>query len=380
MFNEKWQKKLDLQKENGLYRNPVFIEKRTGKTTTINDREVVNFSSNDYLGIATLTDLKLSASKNFLKYGTSSSSSRLVSANYSAINEAERRFADFFGYEEALFFPSGFQCNQGLVSSILEPEDIAIFDKHLHASSVKGLVLSKGEFTGYKHNSMSHLEKKCIQHKEKFKAVLTESLFSMDGDLLDVNEFKKLKDKYSFLSVIDEAHSFGALGEGGRGIARDAADIAVGTFGKALGFFGAFVLMPSILKEYLLNFSSQQIYTTTLPEAHAATAMEILDIVEKAEDRRSHLKEMSEYMKNELKNLNLKVLGEAHIISPEIGPEKLSAKISKKLLSHGYFVLPARYPTVPMGKSILRISMTALHEKSDIDGFVDALKKVMSEN
>ncbi len=379
MFNEKWLRKIELQKQSGLYRNPVRIDKREGKFICVDNNTVINFSSNDYLGLSTSSDLKLAASKNFMKYGTSSSSSRLVSANYSVINEAEKKFAAYFGYDDAIFFPSGFQGNQGIVSAILEQDDIAIFDKHLHASSIKGLVLSKCDFVGYKHNSMDHLERKCVHYENKFKVVLTESLFSMDGDFLNVEEFKKLKEKYNFFSVVDEAHSFGVSGPEGRGIAGEVADLAVGTFGKALGFFGAFALLPKKMKEYLFNFSSPLIYTTTLPEAHAATAIEILDIVRKSDDKRSHLHAMCKYMREELQGLKFTVHGDAHILSPEIGDEKLSSEMSKRLLEKGIFVLPARYPTVPLGKSILRISLTALHDKSDIDKFVQAMSEVMKE-
>jgi 8-amino-7-oxononanoate synthase len=365
-----------LQQQTGLYRNPPEITGKEGKYLYVGEKKVLNFASNDYLGLSTSYELREKVARNFQKYGASSSSSRLVSGNYSIINRAEKEYASFFGFDDALFFPSGYQANLGVLSTFLEKGDVVIFDKHIHASSVKGMMLSGAEFHGYKHNSLSHLSRKLKANEQKRVAVLTESLFSMDGDFLDVQECKKLKERYGFLSIVDEAHAFGALGENGRGIARDVADIAVGTFGKALGLFGAFVLLPKGLKKYLFNFSSPLIYTTTLPEAHAASALDVLEIISRSDNRREHLGEVSRTMREGLRRLGFKVTGDAHIIAPEIGREMKAVEVSQRLLAKGIFVLPARYPTVPIGKAILRISMTALHSFEDVAHFVDSMEAV----
>jgi 8-amino-7-oxononanoate synthase len=379
MFTERFKNRLMLQQQAGLYRNPPEITGKEGKYLYVGDRKVLNFASNDYLGLSTSYELREKVAQNFQKYSTSSSSSRLVSGNYSIINRAEKEYASFFGFDDALFFPSGYQANLGVLSTFLEKGDVIIFDKHIHASSVKGMMLSGAEFHGYKHNSLSHLSRKLKANEQKRVAVLTESLFSMDGDFLDVQGCKKLKERYGFLSIVDEAHAFGALGENGRGIARDVADIAVGTFGKALGLFGAFVLLPKGMKEYLFNFSSPLIYTTTLPEAHAASAIDLLEIISRSDDRREHLGKISQSMKEGLKRLGFKVTGDAHIIAPEIGGEMEAVEVSQLLLAKGIFVLPARYPTVPIGKAILRISMTALHSFEDVAHFVDSMAAVYGD-
>ncbi|MDO9528185.1 MAG: pyridoxal phosphate-dependent aminotransferase family protein [Syntrophales bacterium] len=373
MFTKRYKNRLILQQQAGLYRNPPEITGREGKHLIVDGRKVLNFASNDYLGLSTSEDLRKKVSKNFQKYSTSSSSSRLVSGNYSIINRAEEEYASFFGYEDALFFPSGYQANVGILSTLFEKGDSVIFDKHIHASSVKGMTLSGAKFYGYNHNSMSHLKKRLDSNKEDQVAVLTESLFSMDGDLLDTRGFGQLKKSYRFLSVVDEAHAYGAIGEGGRGIAHDVADVAVGTFGKALGLFGAFALLPGGIKEYLFNFSSPLIYTTTLPEAHAASAIDLLEIVSRSEERRNNLREVSCILKEGLKREGFRLTGDAHIIALEIGEEAKAAKVSQSLLERGIFVLPARYPTVPIGRAILRISITALHTEEDIKAFIDAL-------
>ena len=376
MFAERIKNRLLNQHNAGLYRKPVEINKRQEKYLFIGNRKVLNFASNDYLGLSVSEKLRQKVSRNFLKYSTSSSSSRLVSGNYSVINQAEKEYARFFGYEDALFFPSGYQANLGILSALFEKGDLLIFDKHMHASSVKGMLLCGADFHGYNHNSMSHLCKWLEKFTKKKTAVLTESLFSMDGDFLDLQGFKALKERFNFFSIVDEAHAFGAIGENGKGIARDVADIGVGTFGKALGLFGAFVLLPADFKEYLFNFSSPLIYTTSLPEAHAASATDLLEIISQHEKQRKHLSKISGLAKEKLVYEGFCIKGDAHILAVEIGDESRALEISERLLKEDIFVLPARYPTVPLHKAILRIGMTALHAEKDVKKLVSSLKEV----
>ena len=307
---------------------------------------------------------------------TSGAASRLVSGNYGVISRAEEEYARYFGYESALFFPSGYQANIGVLSALFEKGDFLLFDKHVHASSIKGMILSGANFQGYNHNSMAHLRRRLEADKGRQAAVITESLFSMDGDFLDIRAFGDLKKDYGFLSIVDEAHAFGTVGEGGRGIARQVADVAVGTFGKALGLFGAFVLLPAAWKEYLFNFSSPLIYSTTLPEAHAASALDILETIAASEDQRRQLREVSRAMKEALTAEGFRVKGDAHIISWEIGAEDRAAELSRELLARGIFVFPARYPTVPLGRSLLRLGMTALHTEEDVHFLIASLKDI----
>ena len=375
MFAKRFKKRLTLQQQSGLYREPPEVERRQGKYVFINQCKALNFASNDYLGLGVSEELRQKVADNFMKYGASSSSSRLVSGNYSIINQAEKAYADHFGYADALFFPSGYQANVGILSGFFEKKDTVFFDKHIHASSVKGITLSGAGFYGYNHNSMSHLEKRLKKKTTDQVAVLTESLFSMDGDFLDIAGFETQKKRHGFLSIVDEAHAFGALGKNGCGIARDVADIAVGTFGKALGLFGAFVLLPKTFKEYLFNFSSPLIYSTTLPEAHAASVIDLLDEISRSDDKRDRLQEVSSLMKQGLMYEGFKVTGDAHILALEIGKEDRAVELSRSLLEKGLFVLPARYPTVPIGRAILRIGMTALHTREDVRYFINTLKE-----
>ncbi|MFB3926420.1 MAG: aminotransferase class I/II-fold pyridoxal phosphate-dependent enzyme [Syntrophales bacterium] len=380
MFAERIKNRLTYQRKAGLLRNPAPVTRREGKYIFSGGRRIVNFASNDYLGLGCCAELGRCAARNFRRYGTSSSSSRLAGGNYSVISRAEKEYAAFFGYSDALFFPSGYQANMGLISTLLERDDRVYFDKHIHASSVKGMIMSGSGLSGYNHNNLSHLERRLRsagQHGRS--AVLTESLFSMDGDILDAAELKRLKDLYGFLAIVDEAHAFGVLGEGGRGIAGGVADIAVGTFGKAFGLFGAFVLLPEGFKDFLFNFSSPLIYTTTLPEAHAATAVDALAIAERSDGKRRHLRAACLLMKDRLLREGFRISGDAHILALEIGDENKAAEMSRRLFERGVFVLAARYPTVALNRAILRIGITALHEEEDIDLFVKVVKEVHGE-
>jgi 8-amino-7-oxononanoate synthase len=374
MFLERCALKLELQRQSGLFRQPPVVERREGKYILCNGRRLLNFASNDYLGLAASEKLRRRVADNFSRYGSSSSSSRLVSGNFRLIKEAENAFADFFGYEAALFFPSGYQANIGVLSALFETGDRVVFDKHIHASSVKGLALSNCTPLGYNHSDFSHLEKRLRQCPAQ-AGLVTESLFSMDGDCLDATRLAALKKKYNMFVVADEAHAFGTLGSNGRGLAVGVADVAVGTFGKALGLFGAFALMPEELKTYFMNFSSPQIYTTTLPEAHGASALDALELTAAAETPRRRLADMSAWLRGSLAGEGFDVLGDAHILAVRIGDEQAAVQMARRLYAQGIFLLPARYPTVPLGKAILRVSLTAVFEQEDLDLFVRALKE-----
>lgn len=376
MFNQRINARLAHQERVGLYRNPPPIARREGKIVVVKGRRLLNFASNDYLGLGGDPALAEKVAANFKRYGASSSSSRLVSGHYDTISQAEAALAEYFGYESALFYPSGYQCNLGVIGTLFETGDTVFFDKHIHASSVKGLRLSGATFCGFRHNRMDHLARRLDRHHAPEAGLLTESLFSMDGDQLAVDDLVQLKTNYRLLTIVDEAHAFGVLGAGGKGIARPVADVAVGTFGKALGLFGAFALMPSRVREYLLNFSSPQIYTTTLPEAHGASVLDLLERVAGADDRRDRLAAISREMRSRLQQAGFDVSGDAHILAVEIGTEARAVALARALFDNGFFVFPARFPTVPLGKAILRLSLTASHTIADIDDFIHTLTRI----
>jgi len=201
----------------------------------------------------------------------------------------------------------------------------------------------------------------------------------MDGDRLDLNGLAQIKQTHAPMILVDEAHAFGVLGDKGRGIARAVADMAVGTCGKALGLFGAFVLLPLKIREYLINFSSPLIYTTTLPEAHGASLLSVLELVAASDRKRERLQKISQMARTRLKKAGFTVGGDAHIISVEIGSEKKAGTLCAKLFEMGLFLFSARFPTVPLNQSILRISMTAEHTRADVDALITGIRKAKDD-
>lgn len=378
MFNERYDLEIDIQKKKGLYREPISILGREAALLKTTQGVLINFSSNDYLGLSQDSSLESKLITSIKKYGRASSSSRLLTGNSRVLEEAEKVYAQYFGYEDALFFPSGYQANLALVSTLFNNTDTIIYDKKVHASIVMGLKVTDAELKGFNHNSMMHLEKRLFSTQES-STVITESLFSMDGDLLPVSDIKRLKDNYKFNLIVDEAHSFGVLGDRGRGLSTQIADIAVGTLGKAFGFNGAFVLMPGRIKEYFINFSSPLIYTTALPPYFGSYVQDILYRIEEMDNQRAYVCDLSSYTKASLINEGLKVTGDAHILSIFIGDENRAVAVSNQLRDRGILLTTSRYPTVPMGKAILRIGINTLLTRDHIDKLIKSLKEILSE-
>ncbi|NCD26755.1 MAG: aminotransferase class I/II-fold pyridoxal phosphate-dependent enzyme, partial [Deltaproteobacteria bacterium] len=246
-----------------------------------------------------------------------------------------------------------------------------ILDKRAHTSTMAGVRHSGAAFHTFRHNRMSHLEKLLQIHPAS--AVLTESLFSMDGDSPDFEVLKKLKRRFNFISIVDEAHAVGVLGPGGRGLSHGVADIVVGTFGKAFGLFGAFLLLPRVVREYLINFGQGFIYTTALPPWFGDMAAYMLTRVSTADDRRAHLAAMSEQARARLTEAGFDMAGSAHILAVRVGDENRCQHLAQALRDAGILVFAARYPTVPLGRAILRVCLTRDHTLEHITRLRDAL-------
>jgi len=374
MLTERLKRSIALQKESGLYRKPVTIQKQLGKYVLVDGKKLINFASNDYLGLAQNKEWQQTVGACFSKHLPSGTSSRLVSGQGSFADDAERRFAEFFGYDDALFLPSGYQANLAVIWGLCSPSETIFYDKRIHASMAQGLSRTGSTLKGFAHSNLAQLDQKLTRTEAASPVVLTESLFSMDGDMLDTVEFNRLRREHNFFSIVDEAHAFGALGINGTGLCNGCADVAVGTFGKALGMSGAFVLMPEGFKEFFHNFSSPVIYSTAMPEAHAAAAEALLKKLPKMDAERAHLAQTSSLLRDELLNAGFSIQGDAHIISVEIGNEAKAAGIAEKMREDGVLVFASRYPTVPMNKAVIRISMTALHSTADVHTFVNSIR------
>ncbi|WP_245796751.1 aminotransferase class I/II-fold pyridoxal phosphate-dependent enzyme [Halodesulfovibrio marinisediminis] len=357
-----------------MYRDPVTVEKQVGSRALVEGKELINFASNDYLGLSQNSEWQQTLRECFTTHAPSGTSSRLVTGHSKFTEDVERQFAEYFGYEDAMFLPSGYQANLSIIWGLCSPAETLFYDKRIHASMAQALPQTGSTLRGFAHSDLKQLDRKLAATDSDSPVVLTESLFSMDGDMLDTHAFEILRRKYNFFGIIDEAHSFGALGANGTGIAHGCTDIAVGTFGKALGMFGAFILMPKGFKEFFHNFSSPVIYSTAMPEAHAAAAAALLRKLPDMEPEREHLAHVSTLLRTELQSAGFTIQGDAHIVSIEISDEMKAATIAEKMREDGVLAFASRYPTVPMNKAVIRVSMTALHSTEDVHTFVNSIR------
>jgi len=357
---ERIEKFLKERKEKGLFRTlqPAGLRKE-GKIY-IKDKEYIDFSSNDYLGLSDHPGIKEAARKTTEKYGTGSSASRLLSGNLQIHHELEEKIASFKGTQAGLVFNSGYQANIGLISAICKKEDAIFADRLSHASIIDGMLLSGAKLFRFRHNDMNHLES--LLKKERGNSeealIVTESIFSMDGDRAPIKEIAELKRRYNCKLMIDEAHSTGIFRE-----RQEGADLLMGTFSKALGSFGAYVCCSSQMKEYLINTTRSFIYSTSLPPAVIAANLASLEVAGKESFRAKMLLENSNYLRTALIKKGFNVKGSSQIIPVILGDNDKTVKTARALQDKRYWVLPIRTPTVPEGEARLRFSLTYHHSK-----------------
>jgi len=376
-FSLRLSAQVEARRQAGLGRELLPVTERHGAKVVLDGRELLNFSSNDFLGLAQDREMSEILAGLCRRYGCGAGASRLVTGTTRSTLEAEQALADHFGYESGLILGSGFLANLTLIATLFCEKDTLLLDKRAHTSTMAGVRHSRAEFHTFRHNRLSHLRTLLETHTAQ--AVLTESLFSMDGDSPDFAALKNLKEEFKFLCVVDEAHAFGVLGEDGKGLGREAADVAVGTLGKAFGMFGAFILCPAIVREHLIHFGQGFIYTTSLPPWHGDMVLAMLDRVRRSEDRRAHLRELGNLARRGLAAIGLRIGGDAHILAVEVGDEDRCRRLAVRLREKGILVFAARYPTVPLGRAILRVCLTSEHSGTDIELLRDALLAAASK-
>lgn len=339
----------------------------------------LDFSSNDYLGLSNHPRLKEAAKEATDKFGTGSSASRLLSGSLKLHEELESRTAEFKEKAAALVFNSGYQANVGVISAIAGKEDAIFYDRLCHASIIDGILLSGARHFRFNHNDIGHLDSLLRSWRLKFKEaiIVTESIFSMDGDRAPVRELIRLRDKYNCRVMVDEAHATGIFGQKGSGIVAEEGlsgevDIVMGTFSKALGSFGAYVASSREVKDYLINMCRSFIYSTALPPAVIAANIAALDVVRDEPHRRKELLQNSGLFRDGLKKRGFNIRGESQIIPLITGDSAKAVKMSETLREKGYWALPIRQPTVPAGQARLRFSLTYDHGK-------DKLREIVNE-
>ncbi|MDR2066727.1 MAG: pyridoxal phosphate-dependent aminotransferase family protein [Endomicrobium sp.] len=349
----------------------------------IQGKELINFSSNNYLDLAGNKTLEKKALHIIENYGLSATSSRLVSGNISIHKELEEKLALFKSKQACLVYPSGYQTNLGVISALIscQKESCIIMDKLNHASLWDGAKLSGARIFVYQHCDMNSLEKVLKRTRNyKFKLVVTESLFSMDGDITPMDEFANLCRQYKAISMVDEAHSTGVFGYKGKGLAdtfgvADKIDITIGTLSKAFALQGGFVCGSKTLIDFLINKSRAFIYTTAISPFLAAMAIESLEIIKESDSDRKHLHNISKILKNKLKDLGFDIgKSESQIIPVITGTIEKTEKLSSQLLKNNIYAPSIKPPTVPNDKARIRISLTSGHSVKDIDLLINSLK------
>lgn len=373
-------------KEAGLYRKLRRVESDQGPTLRLDGREVINFSSNNYLGLANHPWLCKAAKEAIDRYGCGSGASRLISGNMTLHEELENRISELKGTEAALAFNSGFQANTGILSTLVGEGDVIFSDALNHASVIDGCRLSRAKIAVYGHCDMEQLERGLMDapHHSR-KLIVTESLFSMDGDEAPLADIVSLAEKHGAMVMVDEAHATGVYEPGGAGLVAklglaDRVPIQMGTLGKALGGFGAYVAGSKALRELLINRCRSFIFTTSLPPAVMAMGIAAIDLVRREPERRQALWNNCQRLGRGLKELGYSLgNSQSQILPLIIGDATKCMQLSQDLLDRGVFAQGIRPPTVPAGTSRLRITLMATHTREQIDQALNVFKEVAQE-
>ena len=347
------------------------------------NRKMLNMSSNDYLGLASNENLRQS----FLQqYGDNfpsftSSSSRLLTGNFPVYTDLEQLIAQCFQRESALLFNSGYHANLGILPALTTTKSLILADKLVHASMIDGIRLSQCEFFRYRHNDYEHLKSLLEKNARKFDRtfIVTESVFSMDGDVVDLNYLVQLKKQFpNTYLYVDEAHAIGVYGKNGLGIAERAnviadIDLLVGTFGKALASMGAYVVCDQILKECLINQMRPLIFSTALPPFNVAWTHFIFERLPQFSKERAHLEQLSAFLRQEVEYRTQIMPSQTCIVPYILGENEATLAKAKDLQEQGYYCLPIRPPTVPKGTSRIRLPLTADMTMDEVKQFVACL-------
>jgi 8-amino-7-oxononanoate synthase len=369
------QEELELIRSKGLFRTTRLVQGRQSTRVMLDSREVLLLCSNNYLGLAehpALTEAALRATES---YGTSSGASRLVSGNMALHEELEAAVAGFKRTEAALVFNSGYAANTGVISALVGRGDVIFSDRLNHASIIDGALLSGAKLVRYPHNDSAALVKLMEKQRGNGRClIVSDGVFSMDGDLAPLEDLAVLKTRYDALLMVDDAHGCGVMGEGGRGSAElrgvlTDIDIHVGTFGKALGSFGAYAALSRELRDLLVNRARSFIFSTSLPPSVLAASLAALELVQSMEGEllRKRLAANTALFRGLLCDAGFPVSSSSTQIVPVMtGEAEPTMRFSEQLLSEGYFVQGIRPPTVPAGACRLRCTVMATHSAADL--------------
>jgi len=367
----------------GLY--PYFrpIESEQDTEVIIEGKRLLMFGSNSYMGLTNHPKVKEAAARAIQKYGTGCAGSRFLNGTLDIHIECESRIAKFVGKEASLLYSTGFQVNQGVISTLVGRDDYVLLDKLNHASIVDGARLSFGKTLRFKHNDMASLEEALQQMpQEKGKLIVADGIFSMDGDIFDLPTTVKLAEKYHAMIMIDDAHAIGVIGEKGSGTAShfgltDKVDLIMGTFSKSLASLGGFVASDQATISYLKHHSRALIFSASPTPASVAAVMAALEIIQSEPERTQKLWDNTHRMANGLKAMGYDLGNSTTPILPVLVGEDLKCfQMCRALQDEGVFVNPVITPAVEPGRALLRVSLMATHSSEQIDRALDKFRKV----
>lgn len=382
MDKERYIKKLNTIKEAGNYRILRNVE-NNGFLIHVDGKEMLNLSSNDYLGLSSNPRLaeEFRRETDTMALGYSAVSSRLLSGNHQYYKMLEDDLSDLYGKESALVFNSGYHANIGILPALSRKGDLVIADKLVHASIIDGLRLCEAQMLRYRHLDYEHLRSLLLQHREEYANVfiVTESVFSMDGDVADLQQLCEIKKEFDAFLYVDEAHAVGVRGTNGLGCCEEQAciediDFIVGTFGKAFASMGAFVACDGLFRDYLINTQRSLIFTTALPPVNVAWTRFILNRMPDFYDLRMKLNDVSPRLREVLERRGFETRGASHIVPMICGSNEDCVEMANLLQDNGFFALPVRYPTVPKNEARIRFSLNASIGMEDYDCLFDFLE------
>jgi 8-amino-7-oxononanoate synthase len=374
---------LEALEARGLRRALEPLGPAQGPVVTVGGRSLVNLCSNDYLGLAADPRLRRAAADAALAEGAGSGAARLVAGDLPVHGRLETALAAWKHEDAALLFNTGYHANAGVPPALVGRDDAVFSDVLNHASIVDGCLLSRAELVRYPHRDVDALDGLLGKTRARRKLVVTDAVFSMDGDAAPLRELADACARHGAMLYVDEAHSAGLLGPTGAGLAEalgvsDRVDVHMGTLGKALGAFGAYVAGTRPLRELLVSRARTFVFTTALPPAACGAALAALEVIRAEPQRRAHVLALAERMKAGLTALGFDVSQVASPILPVVlGSEARALAASAALRERGFFVRAIRPPTVPRGTSRLRVALSAAHGATQVDAFLGALAEVL---
>jgi glycine C-acetyltransferase/8-amino-7-oxononanoate synthase len=365
--------RLEELQDQGLYRRLRLIGGPQGPRVTLDGNQVLLLCSNDYLGLANHPRVKGAAAAAAMRWGAGPGASRLISGNMQPHSRLEKRLAAFKGYESALLFGSGYLANTGTIAALAREGEVVFSDELNHASIIDGCRLSRAETFVYRHADVEHLAWGLRKAGERAALIVTDGVFSMDGDVAPLADLVELARRHGCRLMVDEAHATGALGPGGRGSVAaaglsDEVDVVMGTLGKALGSYGAYVCADRETTDYLLNTARSFVFSTALPPPVAAAGLAALELLESQPERVTHLAANADALRKALNGEGLGVGdSETQIVPVAVGEAAATMALSELLLERGVFAQGIRPPTVPEGSSRLRFTVMSTHRREELE-------------